>query len=351
MSSDSDGDSDSVGRCAGLCRLSRHHAYYVLIQSVIPASVGTKKAASKRPDGLCNLLHDVICGSPHVTPQQERTVRQTCAERSLWRQNVSSSINRVSYLVLNRSTGCSRCVRLIWWLMFPLWNFFCILECLLCICHFSICICYNNLLELCDSWLTTKSLAKMTLWLNSEFSEIFLKWNYDAKPDSVFVIYIHHVSIALEAAELMWAWWAGSVIQEVSGPSLSVETLSHPPVAFGFRPCEQLKEPCSLKSFKAEVSELGRKKKLANAQRRLCVLVIGSAKKSFFWKRARHWMESEGRAEGVTWITASERKKSAKVCWGTSLWQRHGPFSGSAALRPQRGDFFIYLFNFMPCRP
>lgn len=44
-------------------------------------------------------------------------------------------------------------------------------------------------------------------------------------------------------------------------------------------------------------------------------------------------------------------KEAAKVCWGPSLWHHRGPFSGSTALRPQRGDFSIYLFNFMPCRP
>lgn len=85
--------------------------------------------------------------------------------------------------------------------------------------------------------------------------------------------------------------------------------------------------------------------------------MIGSARKGFSWKTARDWLEGDGELRellegwGGMWITASERKKSAKVCWGPSLWQRHGPFSGSAALRLQRGDFFIYLFNFMPCRP
>lgn len=99
------------------------------------------------------------------------------------------------------------------------------------------------------------------------------------------------------------------------------------------------------------------KKKLDKPQRRLCVLAIGSAREGFSWKTVRDWLQSEGERReflegwGEMWITASERKKSAKVCWGPSLWQHHGPFSGSAALRPQREDFFICLFNFMPCRP
>lgn len=65
---------------------------------------------------------------------------------------------------------------------------------------------------------------------------------------------------------------------------------------------------------------------------------------SLFW---RECLESWGEM----WITAPERKKSAKVCWGRSLWHHHGSFSGSTALRLQRGDFFIYLSDFMPCRP
>lgn len=63
--------------------------------------------------------------------------------------------------------------------------------------------------------------------------------------------------------------------------------------------------------------------------------------------RAREFSEGLGEM----WITASERKEFAEVYWGLSLWRHRGPFSGSAALTPQRGDFFIYLFNFMPCRP
>lgn len=112
---------------------------------------------------------------------------------------------------------------------------------------------------------------------------------------SKFVFHIHHVHSLMQQS---WAWWVGSLKKGVSGRVLSAsvgETLSHPPVVFGFRPCEQLKEPRSLKSFKAEVSESGRgKKKLDKTQRRLCVLVIGSAKKGFSWKTARDWLEGEG---------------------------------------------------------
>lgn len=36
------------------------------------------------------------------------------------------------------------------------------------------------------------------------------------------------------------------------------------------------------------------KKKLDEAQRRLCVLVIGAAKKAFSWKTARDWLVGEG---------------------------------------------------------
>lgn len=35
-------------------------------------------------------------------------------------------------------------------------------------------------------------------------------------------------------------------------------------------------------------------KKLDKTQRRLCVLVIGFAKKGFSWKTARDWLEGEG---------------------------------------------------------
>lgn len=44
-------------------------------------------------------------------------------------------------------------------------------------------------------------------------------------------------------------------------------------------------------------------------------------------------------------IRASERGQ-LKLYWGPSLWHHHGPFSGSAALRPQRGYFsFIYSIS------
>ena len=48
-----------------------------------PTSVGTKKLASKRPDGLCNLVHDVISWSPHVTPQQESHLEKGLADKPL----------------------------------------------------------------------------------------------------------------------------------------------------------------------------------------------------------------------------------------------------------------------------
>lgn len=104
------------------------------------------------------------------------------------------------------------------------------------------------------------------------------------------------------------------------------------------------------------MSESEKTLKLDQPQRRLCVLVIGSAKEGFSWRTARDWLQSAGERRGFLegwgemWITASERKKSTEVCWGPSLWHHHGPFSASTALRLQRGDFFIYLFNFMPCR-
>lgn len=107
-----------------------------------------------------------------------------------------------------------------------------------------------------------------------------------------------------------------------------------------------------LKAFRAEVSE-GVEKKLDMTQRRLCVLVIGSARKGFSWKTAKGWLEGRGGAFGGFGGNVNYGFRENEVCegWGPSLWQRHGPFSGSAALRPQREDFFIYLFNFMPCRP
>lgn len=75
-------------------------------------------------------------------------------------------------------------------------------------------------------------------------------------------------------------FWSTAVCPSVCRSSV-VETLSHPPVGFSFRPCERLKENSSLKSFKAEVRGAGEKKKLEQTQRRLCVLVTGSAKKGF----------------------------------------------------------------------
>lgn len=77
------------------------------------------------------------------------------------------------------------------------------------------------------------------------------------------------------------------------------ETLSHPPVVFGFHPCGQFKDPWSLKSSKrkwVKVRERERdgKKKLGKPQRRLCLLVIGSAREGFSWKTARVWLETEG---------------------------------------------------------
>ena len=92
----------------------------------------------------------------------------------------------------------------------------------------------------------------------------------------------------------------------------------------------------------------------------LCFLVIGSAQKSFSWKTARLWLVGEGGAEGVFFLKGlgrdvnhnfGEKEVCSGVCWSPPLWRRHGPFSGSAALGLQRGDFFIYLFDFMPRRP
>lgn len=83
------------------------------------------------------------------------------------------------------------------------------------------------------------------------------------------------------------------------------------PVVSSFHPCEPLKEPWRLKSLKAEVSERGEKQD--KTQRRLCVLAIGSAKKS---SREREGGGSRGsflEGKGEMWITASERKQSAKV--------------------------------------
>lgn len=69
-----------------------------------------------------------------------------------------------------------------------------------------------------------------------------------------------------------------------------VDTLSHPPVVFSFRPCELLKEPWSLKSFKAEVSESGRKKNWARL------------KEDFvFWWLALPKRVSLGRQRGTGW--------------------------------------------------
>lgn len=66
------------------------------------------------------------------------------------------------------------------------------------------------------------------------------------------------------------------------------------------------------------------------------------------WQGTSH--KEWGRTErlqgwGEMWIRASERGQ-LKPYWGPSLWHHHGPFSGSAALRPQRGYFsFIYSIS------
>lgn len=151
-----------------------------------------------------------------------------------------------------------------------------------------------------------------------------------------------------------------AVLNRKSLPTCSFSvagTLSHPPSVFSFRPCEGLKEALKFKVLHGGSEskwERERKKKLDGPKRRLCVLLFGSAREGFSWKTARDWLKSGGsflEGWGEMWITASERVKPTKVCWGPSLLHRHGPFPGSAALAPQRGDFFIYLFNFMPCRP
>lgn len=62
----------------------------------------------------------------------------------------------------------------------------------------------------------------------------------------------------------------------------------------------------------------GRKKNLEQTQRRLCVLVTGSAKRFFSWKTARDWLEGEGGAEGGFGgfgrdVNSSFREKTAKA--------------------------------------
>lgn len=153
----------------------------------------------------------------------------------------------------------------------------------------------------------------------------------------------------INATKLIRSWWLRSLKQEVC-PVLRLcgwDAVSSP-VVFSFRPCELLREPWSLRSFKAEVS--GRKKNWTRLKEDFVIWWPALPKRVSLSLVAGEWREFlEG--WGEMWITASERKKSAKVCWGRSLWHHHGSFSGSTALRLQRGDFFIYLFNFMPCRP
>lgn len=134
------------------------------------------------------------------------------------------------------------------------------------------------------------------------------------------------------------------------------ETLSHPPVVFGFHPCGQFKDPWSLKSSKRKWV------KVREREREMEKKNWASLKEDFvFWWLALPERVSLGRQRGAGCRLKGSggrdvnygfgEKEAAKVCWGPSLWHHHGPFSGSTALRPQRGDFFIYLFNFMPCRP
>lgn len=118
----------------------------------------------------------------------------------------------------------------------------------------------------------------------------------------------------------MWVWWVGSIKQEVLHPVLycmSVfcgwDTVSSP-VVFSFRPCEQLKEPWSLKSFKAEVSEGKKKKKNWTRLKEDFVFWWSALPKRVSLGRQREtgWrVKGEPRefleGLGEMWITASER--------------------------------------------
>jgi len=105
----------------------------------------------------------------------------------------------------------------------------------------------------------------------------------------------------------------------------------------------------------SECDEKRKKKKTGQGSKKTLCFGDWLCQKEFLLEDSKRlaggWRGSWGRFWGEMWITASERKKSAKVCWGPLLWQCHGPFSGTAALRLHGRDFFIYFFNFMPCRP
>lgn len=157
-------------------------------------------------------------------------------------------------------------------------------------------------------------------------------------------------------------------LTQCSCPSSEVPSPLRLPVGFSFCSYEPLKEPWSLKSFKAEVSVMrsrkggGRKKPGWGSKATLCFgkwicqkefLLEDSYRLAGGWRRSGGslffpWEEELRRDVNYSFW---EKEKSAMVCWGPSLWQSHGPFSGSAGLQLQRGDFFSYLLDFMPCRP
>lgn len=72
------------------------------------------------------------------------------------------------------------------------------------------------------------------------------------------------------------------------------ETPPHPPSVFSFRPCEGLKEALKFKVLHGGSERERKKKKLDGPKRRLCVLLIGSAREGFSWKTARDWLKSGG---------------------------------------------------------
>ena len=143
------------------------------------------------------------------------------------------------------------------------------------------------------------------------FWRTFWKWDFDGQTRlaqiqaeklftaSVIWEFVLHIFILCIIRSLMQqSWWEGGLEREVSGAVLSVsvgETLSHPPVVFSFRLCELLKEPWSLKSFKAEVSESGRKKNWTRL------------KEDFvFWWLALPKRVSLGRQQGTGWMGEGE---------------------------------------------
>lgn len=144
----------------------------------------------------------------------------------------------------------------------------------------------------------------------------------------------------ITAAKAMWDWWRGGLTGSLSHVWV---TLSHPPVPFSSAPANRsrVKSPSKRKLIKSG-SGRGR---LEQPQSIFCRFPL-----SRWWGAGSRERGRTERLQGwrEMWMEGFREREASllKFHWGPSLRQHHGPFSGSAALRPQRGYFsFIYSIS------